>query len=329
MNSIKKICVTGGAGFIGSNFIRHILKNRNYEIVNVDKLTYAGNIINCSDIEKSKNYKFIHGDINDMDFLNTIFTQEKFDAIINFAAETHVDRSIENSNPFVITNILGVHNLLKCAVKFKIKRFHQISTDEVFGDLGDKTTDFFTEKTPLAPNCPYAAAKASGDLLVQSWEKTYGLNTIITRCSNNYGPFQFPEKLIPLFLFKAMNNEALTVYGDGLNIRDWLFVLDHCEAILLAFEKSGTNETWNIGGHNEKTNLEIVELILKSVPNSKSKIIFIEDRKAHDRRYAMDATKIREKLGWRPKHTFEEALPKTIKWYLKNRDWVNQCRKKV
>jgi dTDP-glucose 4,6-dehydratase len=329
MNSIKKICVTGGAGFIGSNFVRHILKNRDYEIVNVDKLTYAGNLKNCCDIEKSKNYKFIQGDIGDLDFLNTIFVQEKFDAIINFAAETHVDRSIKDSDPFISANILGVHNLLKCAVKFKIKRFHQISTDEVFGDLGDNSTDFFTEKTPLAPNCPYAAAKASGDLLVQSWEETYGLNTIITRCSNNYGPYQFPEKLIPFFLFKAMKSEDLTVYGNGLNIRDWLYVIDHCEAILLAFEKSASKETWNIGGHNEKTNLEIVELILKSVPNSKSKIVFIEDRKAHDRRYAMDATKIREKLGWRPKHTFEEALPKTIKWYLDNQEWVNQCRKKV
>ncbi len=329
MDSIKKICVTGGAGFIGSNFVRHTLQNRNYEIVNVDKLTYAGNLENCCDIKKFKNYKFVQGDIEDMNFLNTLFVQEKFDAIINFAAETHVDRSIKDSDPFVSTNILGVHNLLKCAVKFKIKRFHQISTDEVFGDLGNNSTDFFTEETPLAPNCPYAAAKASGDLLVRSWEETYGLNTIITRCSNNYGPYQFPEKLIPFFLFRAMKSEDLPVYGDGLNIRDWLFVLDHCEAILLAFEKSGPNETWNIGGHNEKTNLEIVELILKNVPKSKSKIIFIEDRKAHDRRYAMDATKIREKLGWRPKHTFEEALPKTIKWYLKNRQWVDQCRAKI
>jgi len=326
---IKKILVTGGAGFIGSNFIRHVLQNRDYEIVNVDKLTYAGNIGNCSDVEKKKNYKFIQGDIGDLNFLNTLFVQEKFDAVINFAAETHVDRSIVDSDPFVSTNILGVHNLLKCAVKFKIKKFHQISTDEVFGDLGSKSTDFFTEYSSLAPNCPYAAAKASGDLLVRSWGETYRLNTIITRCSNNYGPYQFPEKLIPFFLFRAMGNEDLPVYGDGLNVRDWLYVLDHCEAILLAFEKSGPGETWNIGGHNEKTNLEIVELILKNVPNSRSKIVFVEDRKAHDRRYAMDATKIREKLGWRPKHTFEEALPKTIKWYLDNREWVEQCRKKV
>ncbi len=326
---IKKILVTGGAGFIGSNFLRHILQNRDYEIVNVDKLTYAGNLENCADIENHKNYKFVKGDIGNLSFLSTLFVQEKFDAVINFAAETHVDRSIADSDPFIATNILGVHNLLKCAIKYEIKRFHQISTDEVFGDLGDNSTNFFTERTSMAPNCPYAAAKASGDILVRSWGETYGLNTIITRCSNNYGPYQFPEKLIPFFLFRAMGNEDLPVYGDGMNIRDWLFVLDHCEAILLAFEKSDPGETWNIGGHNEKTNLEIVELILKNVPESRSKIVFTEDRKAHDRRYAMDATKIREKLGWRPKHTFEEALPKTIKWYLENREWVEQCREKI
>ncbi len=326
---MKKILVTGGAGFIGSNFVNHIVANRDYEIVNLDKLTYAGNLNNLKEIENAKNYKFVQGDIADKDFMEKLFEAEKFDGVINFAAETHVDRSIEDSSPFISANINGTHVLLELARKYNIKKYHQVSTDEVYGDLGDNSTDFFTEKTNLKPNCPYAAAKTSADLLVQSWNHTYGMHTIITRCSNNYGPYQFPEKLIPFFLFRAMNNEDLPLYGDGKNIRDWLYVLDHVEAILLAFEKSESGEVWNIGGHNEKTNLEIVEMILSHVPESTSKIKFVEDRKAHDRRYAIDASKIQEKLGWTPKHTFEEALPKTIAWYLENREWVEDCRKKV
>ena len=323
---IKKILVTGGAGFIGSNFVRHILTERDYQIVNLDKLTYAGNLENLRDIEDHKNYKFVQGCIADKPFMEGLFEAEKFDGVINFAAETHVDRSIEDSSPFVKTNILGTHVLLELARKFGIEKHHQVSTDEVYGDLGDNSSDYFTEQTPLAPNCPYAAAKTSADLLVKSWQETYGLHTIITRCSNNYGPYQFPEKLIPFFLFRAMNNENLPLYGDGQNIRDWLYVLDHCEAILLAFEKSDAGEVWNIGGHNEKTNLEIVDQILGQVPDSISEVTFVEDRKAHDRRYAIDASKLESKLGWKPKHTFEQALPKTIEWYLNNREWVESCR---
>ena len=321
-----KVLVTGGAGFIGSNFIQHLLANRDYTVINVDKLTYAGNLENLRAIEDHKNYTFIQGDIADKNFMQALFEKEKFEALINFAAETHVDRSIQDSSPFIDTNILGTHVLLELARTFKLKKYHQVSTDEVYGDLGDGSTNYFTESTALKPNCPYAAAKTSGDILVGSWNETYGLHTIITRCSNNYGPYQFPEKLIPFFLFKAMHNEDLPVYGDGKNIRDWLYVLDHCEAILLSFENSPSGEVWNIGGHNEKTNLEIVDLILKNLPDSTSKITFTKDRKAHDRRYAIDASKIENQLGWKPKHTFEEALPKTIQWYTENRGWVDSCR---
>lgn len=330
-----KILVTGGAGFIGSNFIRHILAERDYQIVNLDKLTYAGNLANLREIENHSHYKFVHGDIADKLFMQALFAAEKFDGVINFAAETHVDRSIENSDPFINANILGTHVLLELTRAFSVLKYHQVSTDEVYGDLGDTgylpfaNRPFFKESTSIKPNCPYAAAKASADLLVNSWHETYGLHTIITRCSNNYGPYQFPEKLIPFFLFKAMNNETLPLYGDGKNIRDWLYVLDHCEAILLTFEKSEAGEVWNIGGHNEKTNLEIVEQIKACVPASTSSIEFVPDRKAHDRRYAMDARKLEAKLGWKPKHTFEQALPKTIEWYLSHREWVENCRSKI
>ncbi len=326
---MKKILITGGAGFIGSNFIHHVLENRDYNIVNLDKLTYAGNLENLKDIETDPRYTFVQGDVADVVFVDQLFESEQFDGVIHFAAETHVDRSIEDSNPFIQTNIVGTHTLLEASRKYNVKRYHQVSTDEVYGDLGDGSTDYFKENTPIAPNCPYAAAKASADLLVLSWQETYGLNAIITRCSNNYGPYQFPEKLIPFFLFRAMSNEDLCLYGDGKNIRDWLYVRDHCEAILLAFEKSDSGEVWNIGGHNEKTNIEIAELILANVPDSTSQITFTKDRKAHDRRYAIDANKIAAKLGWRPKHTFEEALPMTIEWYLANREWVEHCRTKV
>lgn len=326
---MKTILVTGGAGFIGSNFIHHILATRDYEIINVDKLTYAGNLANLEGLEDRPNYQFIQADIADKEVMGTLFEQYHIDGVINFAAETHVDRSIEDSNPFIQTNIIGTHVLLELSREYKIKRYHQVSTDEVYGDLGDPISGqpktYFREDTPLKPNCPYAAAKASADLLVQSWTETYQLPAIITRCSNNYGPYQFPEKLIPFFLFRAMHDEPLPVYGDGQNIRDWLYVLDHCEAILKAFEESPVGEVWNIGGYNEKTNLEIVELILRNVPNSKSPITFVEDRKAHDRRYAMDPSKLTKTLGWKPRHTFEEALPKTIQWYLDNKSWVERA----
>lgn len=329
---MKKILVTGGAGFIGSNFVRHILDTRDYEIINVDKLTYAGNIINLQDQKSDPRYSFIQADIADKAVMTDVFAAHKPDGVINFAAETHVDRSIEDSSPFMKTNIMGTHTLLELAREFGVQRYHQVSTDEVYGDLGDpmpgEAKNYFTETTPIAPNCPYAAAKASADLLVLSWYETYGMNTVITRCSNNYGPYQFPEKLVPFFLFRAMNNEPLGLYGDGMNIRDWLYVLDHCEAILTVFEKSPAGEVWNIGGHNEKTNIEIAKFILDQT-NSTSEISFITDRKAHDRRYAIDASKIERELGWKPSHTFEEALPKTIEWYERNREWVEACRSKI
>jgi dTDP-glucose 4,6-dehydratase len=329
---MKKILVTGGAGFIGSNFIRHILETRDYEIINIDKLTYAGNLANLQDKESDPRYTFIRADIAEKAVMTDVFAAHKPDGVINFAAETHVDRSIEDSSPFMKTNIIGTHTLLELSRQFNVKKYHQVSTDEVYGDLGDPVTGepktYFTETTPIAPNCPYAAAKASADLLVLSWHETYGMNNVITRCSNNYGPYQFPEKLIPFFLFRAMNNEPLGLYGDGMNIRDWLYVSDHCEAILTVFEKSPAGEVWNIGGHNEKTNIEIADFILNQT-QSESEISFIGDRKAHDRRYAIDASKIERELGWKPAHTFEEALPKTIEWYLANRDWVEDCRRNV
>jgi dTDP-glucose 4,6-dehydratase len=329
---MKKILVTGGAGFIGSNFIRHILETRDYEIINIDKLTYAGNLANLQDKESDPRYTFIRADIAEKAVMTDVFAAHKPDGVINFAAETHVDRSIEDSSPFMKTNIIGTHTLLELSRRFNVKKYHQVSTDEVYGDLGDpipgEPKTYFTETTPIAPNCPYAAAKASADLLVLSWHETYGMNNVITRCSNNYGPYQFPEKLIPFFLFRAMNNEPLGLYGDGMNIRDWLYVSDHCEAILTVFEKSPAGEVWNIGGHNEKTNIEIADFILDQT-QSESEISFIGDRKAHDRRYAIDASKIERELGWKPAHTFEEALPKTIEWYLANRDWVEDCRRNV
>ena len=327
---MQKLLITGGAGFIGSNFVHYILRNRDYEIVVLDKLTYAGNRANLAGLEDTySNYHFVQGDIADSNAMDDLFSREKFDGVIHFAAETHVDRSIADSSPFIRTNILGTHVLLELTRKYDLKRYHQISTDEVYGDLGDDSQDFFRETTPLNPNCPYAAAKASADLLVQSWQETYGIPTVITRCSNNYGPYQFPEKLIPFFLFRAMGGQDLPLYGDGLNIRDWLYVEDHCEAILLAFEKSPAGEVWNIGGHNEKTNLEIANLIREQVPGCTSEIIFVSDRQAHDRRYAMDPTKIADRLGWKPRHTFEEALPLTIEWYLQNASWVEECRARV
>lgn len=324
----QKIIVTGGCGFIGSNFIRYALEETDYQIINLDKLTYAGNPENLKDITKNPRYLFVKGDISDKKFVQQLFEKEKPYGVINFAAETHVDRSIEDSNPFMQTNILGTHTLLEESRKHNVQKYHQVSTDEVYGDLGDHSSDYFTETTPLNPHCPYAAAKTSADLLVKSWNETYGLHTIITRCSNNYGPYQFPEKLIPFFLFRAMNNEPLTLYGDGKNIRDWLYVLDHCRAILLAFEKSPSGEVWNIGGNNEKTNLEITDLIL-NLTQSKSQVTFVSDRKAHDRRYAIDASKIQKSLGWKPRYTFEQALPMTIEWYLKNKSWVQSCRQKI
>ncbi|MCS6987961.1 MAG: dTDP-glucose 4,6-dehydratase [Chloroherpetonaceae bacterium] len=313
------ILVTGGAGFIGSNFVRYMLQNHAYRIVNLDKLTYAGNLENLADVESRPNYRFVKGDICDRLLIETLFEEEKIDAVINFAAESHVDRSILGARVFVETNVLGTQTLLDAAKKFGVERFVQISTDEVYGTLGE--TGYFTEETPLAPNSPYSASKAGADFLVRAYHETFNLPTIITRCSNNYGPYQFPEKLIPLMIANALNDKPLPVYGDGLNVRDWLYVEDHCRAIDVALHNGKVGEVYNIGGHNEKRNIDIVKLILQKLGKPESLITFVKDRPGHDRRYAIDASKIERELGWKPQETFETGIEKTIRWYLDNRKW--------
>jgi len=316
---LKKILVTGGCGFIGSNFIRYALKNSDYEIVNIDKLTYAGNLKNLIDVQSNKRYKFYKADICNYELVSYIIEKEKVDSIINFAAESHVDRSILSSQEFIRTNVTGTNVLLELTRLYSLERFLQISTDEVYGSLGPDGK--FTETTPLSPNSPYSASKASADLLVRAYNHTYGLPALITRCSNNYGPFQFPEKLIPLMIINAINNKPLPVYGDGMNVRDWIYVEDHCDAILKVFEKGEIGEVYNIGAENEMPNIEIVKLILKELGKDESLITFVKDRPGHDRRYAIDATKIKTKLNWKPNHTFETAIKETISWYLQNKSW--------
>ena len=314
-----KLLVTGGAGFIGSNFIHYLLeKYPGYYIINYDKLTYAGNLENLVAIQESINYKFVQGDILNKELLEYVVTTSEVDVIVNFAAESHVDRSITNSSEFVITNVLGTQILLEVAKKHSL-RFIQISTDEVYGSLGP--TGYFTEDTPLSPNSPYSASKASSDFLVRSYHETFGLNINITRCSNNYGPYQFPEKLIPLMIINAIKGKSLPVYGDGQNIRDWLHVKDHCSAIDLVIHKGKSGEVYNIGGHNERTNIVIVEHILETLGLSKKLITFVPDRLGHDYRYAIDSSKIQSELGWKPIYSFEEGIKETISWYLKNADW--------
>ncbi|MCD6579804.1 dTDP-glucose 4,6-dehydratase [bacterium] len=318
------ILVTGGVGFIGSNFIRMIVKNYSqYNIINVDKLTYAGNLENLKNIEHSNRYKFYKTDICDIDELEKIFKNNDIDHIINFAAESHVDRSILTPEIFIDTNVKGTMNLLEMAKKYKVNKYLQVSTDEVYGTLGKKGK--FTESTNLSPNSPYSASKASADLLCRSYNKTFDLPIIITRCSNNYGPYQFPEKLIPLMIYNTMNDKELPVYGDGKNIRDWIYVEDHCLGILTALEKGTSGSIYNIGGNSEKENIEIVELILKGLNKPKSLIKYVKDRPGHDRRYAIDATKIKNELGWEPKITFEDGMKKTIKWYIDNTEWTKRC----
>jgi len=325
---MSKLLITGGAGFIGSNFVRYILnKHKDYKIVNLDLLTYAGNIKSLDDIKYNPNYLFVKGDISDNKLVDKIVSDNKIDVIINFAAESHVDRSITNPDIFVKTNVLGTQNLLEVAKKYKIEKFFQISTDEVYGSLGK--TGFFTEKTPLSPNSPYSASKASADLLVLAYHHTFGLNVNITRCSNNYGPYQFPEKLIPLFITNALDNKQVPLYGDGLNIRDWLFVEDHCSAIDTVLHKGKNGEVYNIGGNNEKTNKYITDTILKYLGKDSSLIKYVTDRLGHDRRYAIDATKIKEELGWQPQYKFEQAIEKTIKWYLDNKNWWQPLKNKI
>lgn len=322
---MKKILVTGGAGFIGSNFIRYFInKYEKYQIVNLDALTYAGNLNNLNDIKNKSNYVFIKGNILDKHLVESI-VKEGIDYIVNFAAQTHVDRSIKQSGEFVKTNILGTHILLDVAQKYNVKKYIQISTDEVYGDLGK--TGFFTEKTPIQPNNPYSASKASGDLLVISYYRTHNLPINITRCSNNYGPYQFPEKLIPLMIYNAYNNIKLPVYGDGLNIRDWIHVEDHCRAIDLVIHKGKIGEIYNIGGNNEKSNIYIVNKILDKLGKDDSLISFVDDRLGHDYRYAIDCTKIKDELNFEPKIRFEEGIDNTIDWYLKNQKWLNSILK--
>ena len=318
---MKKILVTGGAGFIGSNFVRMILAEQpDCFIVNLDKLTYAGNLENLAGFLEHKNHKFIKGDICDAELIGKIFDEYKIDAIINFAAESHVDRSISEPKIFIDTNIAGTLTLLEAARDNKLERFIQISTDEVYGELGAE--GMFTETTPLSPNSPYSASKASADLLVKAFGHTFGVKYNITRCSNNYGEYQFPEKMIPLMINNALNDKDLPVYGDGLNVRDWLYVYDHCAAIWQVYEKAEPGEIYNIGGCNEKTNIEVVKLILERLKKTESLIKYVKDRPGHDKRYAIDASKIMNELRWKPSLKFEEGIVKTIDWYLENQEWL-------
>lgn len=318
-----KILVTGGAGFIGCNFVHYMLENHpEDEIVNLDLLTYAGNLESLADIADAPNYHFVRGDIADMEQIDALFDKEKFDVVVNFAAETHVDRSIKDPGVFVRTNVMGTQALLDASRKYGVKRYHQVSTDEVYGDLPLNRKDlFFTEETPLHTSSPYSASKAGSDLLVFSYYRTFKLPVTISRCSNNYGAYQFPEKMIPLMLTRALHDEALPVYGTGENVRDWLHVKDHCAAIDLILQKGREGEVYNIGGHNEKTNLEVVRLILKALDKPESLIHFVEDRKGHDLRYAIDPAKIERELGWKPQYTFEKGIQETIAWYLEHREW--------
>lgn len=318
------ILVTGGAGFIGSNFIYYLLRERpQVRVINFDKLTYAGNLANLRGVENHPSYRFVKGDIADPQAVEEVVSQG-VEAIVNFAAESHVDRSIEAAGEFVRTNVLGTQVLLEAARRHGVRRFLQVSTDEVYGSLGPE--GYFTEETPLSPNSPYSATKAGADLLVRAYHHTYGLDTVITRCSNNYGPYQFPEKLIPLMITNALEDKLLPVYGDGLNVRDWIYVEDHCRAIDLVLHQGRPGEIYNIGGHSERTNLEVVKSILRLLGKPESLIRFVADRPGHDRRYAIDSSKIERELGWRPRVTFEEGLRLTVAWYLEHREWWQEIK---
>ena len=318
-----KILVTGGAGFIGGNFVHHMVnKYPDYEIVNLDLLTYAGNLETLKPVEDKPNYKFVKGDIADREFIMDLFEKEKFDIVVNFAAESHVDRSIENPSIFVRTNVEGTVVLLDAAKKYGVKRYHQVSTDEVYGDLPlDRPDLFFTETTPLHTSSPYSSSKASADLFVLAYHRTFGLPVTISRCSNNYGPYHFPEKLIPLMISRALADEELPVYGKGENVRDWLYVEDHCKAIDLIIHNGRVGEVYNIGGHNEMKNIDIVKIICKELGKPESLITYVSDRKGHDMRYAIDPTKIHNELGWLPETKFADGIKKTIQWYLDNKEW--------
>ena len=319
----KTIIVTGGAGFIGGNFIYHMLsKYPEYRIICVDSLTYAGNLSTLKDAMDNPNFQFEKIDICDEKAIDELFAKEKPDIVVNFAAESHVDRSIENPDIFLRTNILGVRVLMDACRKHNVARYHQVSTDEVYGDLPlDRPDLFFTEITPLHASSPYSASKASADLLVLAYHRTFNLPATVSRCSNNYGPYHFPEKLIPLMIINALHDKELPVYGDGKNVRDWLYVEDHCKAIDLIIHEGKVGEVYNVGGHNEMANIDIVKLILQKLDKPESLIKFVEDRKGHDRRYAIDPTKIKNELGWEPETMFKDGIVKTIDWYLEHQDW--------
>lgn len=319
----KKILVTGGAGFIGSNFIHYVLgQHHDWQVINLDKLTYAGNLDNLKDVENNPRYGFVKGDITDRELIDNLL-QDKVDAIVNFAAESHVDRSILDASPFIETNVKGTQALLEGARKYKVGRFIQVSTDEVYGSI---ETGKFTEESPLSPNSPYAASKAAADLLCQAYWKTYHLPVIITRCSNNLGPFQFPEKLVPLAITNALENKPIPIYGDGLNIRDWIYVVDHCRALDLVSQKGQPGEIYNIGANNEKRNVELIHKLLDIMGKSQKLVTFVADRPGHDRRYALDTAKINQELGWEPLHSFEQALAATIDWYVNNESWWHKVK---
>jgi dTDP-glucose 4,6-dehydratase len=320
----QKVLVTGGAGFIGGNFVQYMVnKYPEYDIYNLDLLTYAGDLTKHREIEENPNYHFIQVDIADKETIITLFAKEEFDYVVHFAAESHVDRSITNPEIFVITNVLGTQVLLEAAKEHKITKFVHVSTDEVYGELDYDPTTFFTEETPLQANSPYSASKASSDLLVRAYHETFNLPINITRCSNNYGPYHFPEKLIPLTISRVVNDEKVPVYGDGKNIRDWLHVHDHCSAIDLVLHNGVNGDVYNVGGHNERTNLEVVKTIINTLGKSEELIEFVKDRLGHDKRYAIDPTKL-EKLGWKPTYTFETGIAQTIQWYLDNKEWWEQ-----
>jgi len=317
----KKVLVTGGAGFIGGNFVQHMVnKYSDYDIYNLDLLTYAGDLTKHHSIEDRENYHFIKADITDRKTILPLFRKEKFDFVVHFAAESHVDRSITDPEIFVRTNVLGTQVLLDAAKEVGVKKFLHVSTDEVYGELDFDPSTFFTEETPLQPNSPYSASKASSDLLVRAYHETFGLPINITRCSNNYGPYHFPEKLIPLTISRVLNDQKVPVYGNGGNIRDWLHVHDHCAAIDLVLHQGVNGEVYNVGGHNERTNLEVVKTIIKTLGKSEDLIEFVKDRPGHDKRYAIDPSKL-EKLGWKPAYSFETGIAQTIQWYLDNKDW--------
>ena len=323
---MKTYLVTGAAGFIGANYIKYLLHkkyiNEDIKVIILDALTYAGNLGTIKDDIDEKRCVFVKGDIRDHELVDRLFAENDIDYLVNFAAESHVDRSITDPESFVRTNVMGTTTLLDACRTYGIKRYHQVSTDEVYGDLPlDRPDLFFTEETPLHTSSPYSSSKASADLFVLAYHRTYGLPVTVSRCSNNYGPYHFPEKLIPLIISRALNDEELPVYGKGDNVRDWLYVTDHCKAIDLVVRKGRVGEVYNIGGHNERTNLEVVKTILKALNKPESLIKFVTDRPGHDRRYAIDPTKIETELGWKPEYTFDTGIVKTIEWYLNNKDW--------